>query len=63
LTAIEWRLPLGEQFDDIALVGERDVVPTGLELQGESIAFVPTDGNYVHASEGRHTIIYRIPCR
>jgi hypothetical protein len=62
LTAVEWRLPEGEDFNDLPVAGERIEVPAGLELQGEAIAYAPEDGSYLQTAEGRGAIIYRVPC-
>ncbi len=64
ITAWEWRLDPGAPFHQI-ISADRFNVPTGLEVQGESIAYDPATGDYLHASERIGDLdppIYRISC-
>ncbi len=64
ITVWEWRLATGESFLNIASA-ERVSAPFGLEGQGESIAYDPAAGEYLHTSErltDQDPPIYRIPC-
>jgi hypothetical protein len=49
--AFEWRLPDGAASFDEIIDADRLRVPAETESQGESIAYDPATGGYVHASE------------
>jgi hypothetical protein len=62
--AFEWRLTDEAPFEDIVNAPRREV-PVGMEFQGESIAYDPASGGYIHASErvaGHIPTVYHISC-
>ncbi|MDP8256823.1 MAG: hypothetical protein P9M14_13825 [Candidatus Alcyoniella australis] len=65
LKVIEWRIEPGMPFG--LIVSEesatRHELPVALELQGEAIAYDPSDGSYMHVSEGSNPPLYRVSCQ
>jgi len=61
LTITEWRLDEGTPFAEI-IVAPQSLVPAGVEIQGEALAYDPATGGYLHVQEGTSMPIFRVDC-